>query len=123
MLVPGLLVPGLAIGAGAIGLLAPVLRALVNLMPEGPPPGLREMGRYRILVEALGPAGRAAVLCEGSDPYGVTARFLVEAAERIRGRGAMAPAQALDPESFLDTVSNETFRWRRLGDRTEASTG
>jgi hypothetical protein len=100
MLVPGLLVPGLVIGAGAIGLLAPVLRGLVNLMPEGPPPVLREMGRYRILVEALGPVGRAAVLCEGSDPYGVTARFLVEAAERVAGTGA-----AFDPESFLNAVS------------------
>jgi hypothetical protein len=122
MLVPGLLVPGLAMGAVAIGLLAPILRGLVNLMPEGPPPGLREMGRYRILVEALGPAGRAAVLCEGSDPYGVTARFLVEAAERIRGRGAMTPAETFDPESFLNAVSGEAFRWARLSERREAST-
>jgi len=122
MLVPALLVPGLAMGAVAIWLLAPALRGLVNLMPEGPSPGLREMGRYRILVEALSPAGRAAVLCEGSDPYGVTARFLVEAAERIRGRGAMTPAEALDPESFLEAVSSKAFRWRRLIDRAEAST-
>ena len=121
MLVPALLVPGLAMGAVAIGLFSPMLRGLVNLMPEGPPPVLRESGRYRILVEALGPAGRAAVLCEGSDPYGVTARFLVEAAERIRGSGAMAPAQALDPESFLNAVSGEAFRWARLSERREAS--
>ncbi len=116
MLVPSLLVPGLAFGAAAMGSLAPLLRGLVNFMPEGPPRGLREMGRYRILVEAMGPAGRAAVVCEGSDPYGVTAQFLVEAAERIAGTGAMAPAEALDPETFLNAVSGELFRWRRLND-------
>ncbi len=33
--------------------------------------------------------------------------------------GAMAPAEALDPETFLNAVSGELFRWRRLNDRDE----
>ncbi len=31
----------------------------------------------------------------------------------------MAPAEALDPETFLNAVSGELFRWRRLNDRDE----
>jgi hypothetical protein len=58
------------------------------------------------------------VYCEGRDVYGLTARFLVAAAEKVRGSGAMAPAEALDPVSFLDAMSYEdehgAFSWRRL---------
>ena len=61
--------------------------------------------------------GRSSVLCEGRDVYGLTARFLVEAAGRLRGTGAMAPAEALDPVPFLDAVSGSgptgEFSWRR----------
>jgi Saccharopine dehydrogenase NADP binding domain len=113
MIVPAFAGPGLEVGAAAMAWLAPFLRPLVELMPEGPPPGLRALARYRILAEAIGGGRRAAVLCEGSDPYGMTALFLVEAADRLRGKGAMAPAQALDAPSFLDTVSSDRFRWRR----------
>lgn len=56
---------------------------------------------------------RARVRCEGRDPYGSTARFLVEAVQRIGGTGALAPAEGLDPESFLDAVSGPDFGWRR----------
>jgi hypothetical protein len=114
MVVPPVLLPGWELGVGAMTWLAPFLRPLVELLPEGPPPALRALARYRVLAEANGPAGRAAVLCEGSDTYGVTARFLVEAAERLRGSGAMAPAEALEPISFLDAVSADDFRWRRI---------
>jgi hypothetical protein len=114
MVMPPFAAPGLEIGAAAMTWLAPFLRPLVELMPEGPPPALRAMARYRILAEALGAGRRAAVMCEGADPYGMTAVFLVEAADRLHGTGAMAPAQALDPEPFLDAVSRDGFRWRRL---------
>jgi uncharacterized protein YbjT (DUF2867 family) len=119
MVVPGLLPPGFEFGVAAFAWLAPFLRPLVDLMPEGPTPALRALARYRVLAEATGPAGRAAVLCEGSDPYGVTARFLVEAAERLQGAGAMAPAEALPPEPFLDAVSGQDFRWGRIARGSE----
>jgi Saccharopine dehydrogenase NADP binding domain len=114
MAVPVPLLPGWEFGAAALAWLSPFLRPLVELLPEGPTPAVRAAARYRVLAEATGPAGRAAVLCEGSDTYGVSARFLVEAAERLRGRGAMAPAEALEPAAFLDAVSGEDFRWRRV---------
>jgi Saccharopine dehydrogenase NADP binding domain len=108
------LLPGWEFGAATLAWLAPLLRPLVELLPEGPTPAVRAAARYRILAEATGPAGRVAVLCEGADTYGVTARFLIDAAERLRGRGAMAPAEALEPAAFLDAVSGEDFRWRRV---------
>jgi hypothetical protein len=96
----------------------PRLKPLVARLPEGPPERVRRRARFRVLAEALGPAGRAAVLCEGRDVYGLTARFLVAAAQQVTGAGAMAPAQALNAESFLQSVSGEdehgAFSWRRL---------
>jgi len=98
--------------------LLPKLGSLVERMPEGPSPKMRARAKFRILAEALGPGGRAAVFCEGRDVYGLTARFLVAAAQKVTGSGAMAPAEALDPVSFLDAMTYEdehgAFSWRRL---------
>jgi hypothetical protein len=59
---------------------------------------------------------RVAVHCR--DVYGLTARLLVAASQRVRGTGAMAPAEALEPRPFLDTVSgtdaNGELRWEML---------
>jgi hypothetical protein len=94
------------------------LGPVVERLPEGPPEGLRRRAKFRILAEAMGPGGRSAVLCEGRDIYGLTARFLVGAAQRVTGAGAMAPAEALDPEPFLQAVTGEdehgAFTWRRI---------
>jgi short subunit dehydrogenase-like uncharacterized protein len=94
------------------------LGPVVERLPEGPPASVRHRAKFRILAEAIGPAGRSAVLCEGRDVYGLTARFLVEAAQRVTGAGAMAPAQALDSESFLQAVTGDdehgAFTWRRI---------
>ncbi|MGH9182766.1 MAG: hypothetical protein ACRDZ9_02950, partial [Acidimicrobiales bacterium] len=85
------------------------LDRLARLLPAGPPPALRSRVRFRVLAEVAGPGGRATMLCEGVDPYALTARFLVEAALAAAtggGRtGALAPAQALDPAGFLEAVS------------------
>jgi short subunit dehydrogenase-like uncharacterized protein len=94
------------------------LGPLVDRLPEGPPEAIRRRARFQILAEAIGPSGRRAVYCEGRDVYGLTARFLVEAAQRLSGKGAMAPAEALDPEPFLQTVTGDdehgAFTWRRV---------
>jgi hypothetical protein len=96
----------------------PKLGPIVERLPEGPSRRMRARAKFRILAEALGPAGRAAVLCEGRDVYGLTARFLVAAAQKVSGSGAMAPAEALDPVPFLDAITGEdehgSFSWRRL---------
>ena len=114
MVMPGVAAPVVRRLSGVLPRLGP----LVERLPEGPSPRMRARARFRILAEALGPAGRAAVLCEGRDVYGLTARFLVAAAQHVTGAGAMAPAEALDPEAFLQLVSGEdehgVFSWRRL---------
>lgn len=114
MIAPGPLLPGWQLGVAGIAALAPLVRPLTDFLPEGPSASLRAMGRYRVFAEASGAKGRAMVVCEGSDPYGMTARFLVAAAARISGSGAMAPAQALEPAAFLDANSGPNFKWRRV---------
>jgi hypothetical protein len=115
MVLPGVAAPVVRRLSG----LLPRLGPLIDRLPEGPPEWLRQRARFRILAEALGPGGRAAVLCEGRDVYGLTARFLVAAAQHVSGAGAMAPAQALEPEAFLQSVAGDdehgTFSWSRLG--------
>jgi short subunit dehydrogenase-like uncharacterized protein len=114
MVLPGLAAPVVRRLSGVLPRLGP----LVERLPEGPSARMRARARFRILAEALGPGGRAAVLCEGRDVYGLTARFLVAAAQHVTGAGAMAPAQALEPEAFLQLVSGEdehgAFSWRHL---------
>jgi len=88
-------------------LAAPLLTRLADRMPEGP--SVEERGRARALVLAEASAGgrTARVAVRLRDVYGITARFLVEAALTVAGEGAMAPAQALDPRAFLDAVAFE----------------
>jgi len=94
------------------------LGPIVDRLPEGPSPRARHRARFEILAEAIGAGGRAAVTCWGRDVYGITGRFLVEAALRVEGGGAMAPAEALEPAAFFDAVSGAhdgvEFGWRRL---------
>ncbi len=114
MVMPGMAAPVVRRLSGVL----PKLSPLVERLPEGPSPRMRARAKFRILAEALGPGGRSAVLCEGRDVYGLTARFLVAAAQKVTGAGAMAPAEALDPVPFLDAVTGEdehgSFSWRRL---------
>lgn len=131
--------PALALLARpALWLGSPLLARLAGRLPEGPAPAERAATTFRILVEAraggqVRPDGEARaglqvradpeahvggevrrVLVEGRDPYALTARLLVEAALRVQGTGALAPAQALPAAEFLDSVSGDLLRWRRL---------
>src|SRR2546427_356552 len=91
--VPGLSGPA----ARLLPVVLPRLGPIVDRLPEGPSPRARQRARFEILAEAIGGVGRAAVTCWGRDVYGMTARFLVEAAVRVQGRGGLAPAEALGP--------------------------
>jgi short subunit dehydrogenase-like uncharacterized protein len=112
--IPGLSGPA----ARLLPVVLPRLGPIVDRLPEGPSPRARQRARFEVLAEAIGETGRAAVTCWGRDVYGMTARFLVEAAMRVRGRGAMAPAEALHPAEFFQAVSGARdgmeFGWRRL---------
>ena len=78
----------------------------------------RARARFRIVAQARAGEQRARVLVEGSDVYGLTARFLVEAALRVAApgapTGALAPAQALPPREFLNATGGADLRWRVL---------
>jgi short subunit dehydrogenase-like uncharacterized protein len=106
---------------------APLLSRLLDRMPEGPQEGRRAQTSFTVVVIATGEGGRErGVACEGSDIYGLTARLLVEAALRAGGAGALTPAQALDPEPFLNAVSEGgtacggpgSLTWRRFEPRS-----
>ncbi|MDP9070510.1 MAG: NAD(P)H-binding protein [Actinomycetota bacterium] len=105
----------LGVGTGLLRLTRPVVAPLVDRLPSGPGEKRRRRARFRVVAEARAPSGRSSsVACEGTDVYRLTARLLVEAALRARGAGALAPAEAFDPEAFLDAVSGEGFSWRRF---------
>lgn len=111
--VVGVASPVFRLTGPTVGLLSPVLGRLVERLPEGPNDEVRRKATYRIFAEAHGRDGQfSGVVVEGSDVYRLTAQLLVEAALRVTGSGAMAPAQALEPAGFLDVVSGELLSWR-----------
>jgi len=83
---------------------------LIGRLPEGPSERARGAARFTIVCDArAGSRTRRGVL-RGSDVYGLTAAILAEAATRMARpgydrSGALAPAQAFDPESFLTTLA------------------
>lgn len=96
----------------------PLLDRAVDRLPEGPPADKRGQAEALVLADARSGdrVARVAVRCR--DAYGLTARFLVEAALTVGGRGAQATAEALDARTFLDAVSGEredgAFSWEVL---------
>lgn len=94
--------------------LAPVSRAAKPLMsrwadrmPEGPSDADRQKASARTYSVVRGGGGEARVVVRVRDIYGITARFLVAASQQVHGVGAMAPAEALDPRAFLQSVAYE----------------
>jgi short subunit dehydrogenase-like uncharacterized protein len=96
----------------------PLLQRLVERMDEGPDDAARSKAESLVVAvaHAGGRSARVAVHCR--DVYGLTARFLVEAALQVDGKGAQATAEALRPRAFLDAVSgndvNGELRWEVL---------
>lgn len=83
------------------------LERLVARLPEGPSPTDRAAVRFTIVCDARAADGRSRRgVLRGSDVYGTTAAALAEGALRMADpgygeSGALAPAQAFDPEGFL----------------------
>lgn len=92
----------------------PLRRALdrgIGRLPEGPPLAERRAARFTLVCEATPAGGGAAVRAtlQGSDVYGLTAVTAVEGAARMAADGydrvgGLAPAEAYDARSFLDTL-------------------
>jgi short subunit dehydrogenase-like uncharacterized protein len=93
--------------AGALvrGPLARAAGAAAGALPEGPAQDARERARWIVVADAHAHDGRRRrVALRGSDVYGTTAASAAHAAELLAGgdrAGALAPAQAFDPEPFL----------------------
>lgn len=94
-------------------LLRPVAGRLLDRAPEGPSPESRAGSRFTVTAEVTGGSGTVAAHCEGADPYGLTARLLVEAATRLGDTepGTHTPATAFDAPSFLHAVADDDLRW------------
>jgi short subunit dehydrogenase-like uncharacterized protein len=81
--------------------------AQIDRLPEGPPEDARRAAKWTIVAEARGTSGSVGrAVVSGPDMYGITAVIAVHAAELLGadgfdGAGALAPAQAFDPEDFL----------------------
>ena len=94
----------------------PLMGRLAERLPEGPSDVARGRSRALVVAEARGAGRTARVAVDCRDIYGLTARLLVEAALRVTGTGAMAPAEALPARAFLDAVSGEdtngSLSWR-----------
>jgi short subunit dehydrogenase-like uncharacterized protein len=95
-----------------------VLDGLIDRLPEGPDEDARRASAFTIVAEAHGEDGRTGrVVVEGNDVYGITAVMAVEIARRMGAdgfdrSGALAPAQAVDPEDFLSFLSEHGISYR-----------
>jgi short subunit dehydrogenase-like uncharacterized protein len=100
------------------GLLRTPARRLVDRavarLPEGPEPETRERARWTIVCEVRAGTRRRRGIVSGTDVYGLTAAAVVEGAQRMASpgfdrTGALAPAQAFDPGSFLDALPGVSY--------------
>lgn len=113
-------VPTLAVGAGPLMRtpLRSLFASLIDRLPEGPEEDARRGSQYTIVAEAHGTDGRVGrCTVTGSDVYGITAVMAVEVARRMQAdgydrAGALAPAQAVDPEDFLGFLGEHGISYR-----------
>jgi short subunit dehydrogenase-like uncharacterized protein len=90
---------------------APLLRRLVERMPEGPTDETRANATATVSATATRGGRAATVTVEVTDVYAFTALSLVEFALRVEGRGPLSPAQSVDPTEMLDTLTGPLLTW------------
>ena len=118
-----------AVGALLRTPVASVLDAVIDRLPEGPQEDARRKSRFTIVAEARGKGGTAGrAIVRGEDVYGLTAKIIVRGAELLCEEdcdavGALAPAEAFDPEAFLLYLGDHGVRFEVAGrDRRPART-
>ncbi len=89
---------------------------LISLMPEGAGPEGRRATRFAIACEVISPSRSRRGLLTGTDVYGLTAALIVKgaiaaASGEIEATGALAPAEAFDPEGFLAGLESFELEW------------
>lgn len=114
MVVPPRLMPAAVAGAPLLGLamrtpLREAIGALIRRLPAAPSEEDRKKARFTISCEARGASGARRGAVRGGDVYGLTAASLAHGAvictdPSYDRSGALAPAQAFDPASFLDAL-------------------
>ena len=109
--------------------LAGVADAVIERLPEGPGEDDRRASRFTIVAEAQGKDGtRSRAVVRGEDVYGLTAAIIVRGAELLAeddfaASGALAPAEAFDPEALLLYLGDHGLRFEVEGaDRDPART-
>lgn len=85
-------------------------RAAVRRLPEGPTEEQRKQVQYTIVARAEAGAQTQEATVTGSDVYAITGVIVAEAAVRMAEpgydrAGVLAPAEAYDPASFLDSLA------------------
>jgi hypothetical protein len=89
------------------------LRRLIGVgiarMPEGPSEDARSSARFMVACEARAGSRTRRGVVTGTDVYGLTAVTTAEGAVRAADpafdrSGALAPAQAFDPQDFLTSL-------------------
>ena len=91
--------------------------SLISQLPEGPDEESRAAARFTIACEARAADGRSRQgRISGNDVYGITAAFIVKGAIAsacgdIEASGGLSPAQAFDPNLFLDGFGDFALEW------------
>jgi short subunit dehydrogenase-like uncharacterized protein len=116
MVVPPRLMPVAAAASPLLGLamrtpLRGAMGALIRRLPAAPDEKGRKASRFTIGCEARSRSGSRRGTVRGSDVYGLTAVALAHGAALCADpgydrRGALAPAQAFDPASFLAALAD-----------------
>jgi len=115
MVVPPQLMPLAAIASPLLGaaMRTPLRRAMgavIRRLPAAPSEESRKASRFTISCEARGKAGARRGTVRGSDVYGLTAGSVAHGAmlcadPAYERSGALAPAEAFDPASFLAAMA------------------
>lgn len=92
---------------------APVLRRLVERMPEGPTDETRANAKATVSATATRGSQTATVTVDVTDVYAFTALSLAEFALRVDGKGPLSPAQAVNPTEMLEALTGPLLTWKQ----------
>jgi short subunit dehydrogenase-like uncharacterized protein len=96
-----------------------LLQQAVRVLPEGPPEDERRAAAWTVVADARAEDGRTCrAVVRGFDVYGLTAVILSHAATLLSApgyerAGALSPAAAFDPVTFLNFLGDHGVSWQR----------
>jgi short subunit dehydrogenase-like uncharacterized protein len=99
--------------APVLKLSAPLLRRMVERMPEGPTDEVRASAQATVSATAVRGSQSATVTVDVKDVYGFTALSLVEFALRAEGKGPLSPAESVSSSEMLEALTGPLLSWKR----------